>query len=470
MNHGVNPFDADVVVIGGGISGLAAAFGLQRRGHRVVVLEAANRAGGVIGSIRRDGGLFETGPNSTLDTTPLINELLSALGIRDERRDASAVAATRYIVRGGRLVPLPMSPRAFLTTPAFTLRAKLRLGAEPFIARTPAGREESIAAFVRRRLGVEFLDYAIDPFVAGIYAGDPEQISVPAAFPRLLALEQKYGSLIKGQVKGARERKQNAETAKNAAVSFSFRNGMQTLTDALAQRLARVECGVQVQRVVRNEDGTWSVEAMRAGAPTLFRAHCVIVAAPAHAATAMIADVAPQAAQALRAIEYAPIAGVASAYRRDDVRHSLDGFGFLVPKKERRRVLGTLFSSSMFDGRAPGGTVLLTTFAGGRRNPEIAALDDDAVRAAVRDELAALIGAGKPLWQEVVRWPQAIPQYNLGHLERLAHVDAAEAALPGLRFCANYRGGVSVGDCVKAADATADTLDRYLRAAVTVTA
>jgi oxygen-dependent protoporphyrinogen oxidase len=442
--------DADVLVIGAGISGLTTAFGLHRRGCDVLLAEAGPRAGGVIGTRRRDGVLYELGPNSTLDTTPLINELLDELGIRGERLEASKDAAIRYVVRGGKPVALPTSPGAFFTTPAFTLGAKLRLFAEPFIAPTPPGVEESIAAFVRRRLGTEFLDYAIDPFVAGIYAGDPEQIAVPAAFPRLLALEQKYGSLIKGQIQGARERKKNKEVAKNAAKSFSFRQGMQTVTDALAAALPRAEYGVRVERVTRDGDGTFVVDAVRGSEPLRRRARAVVMASPAYATAAMIGSLAPAAAQALAAIPYAPIAIVASAYRRADVAHSLVGFGFLVPKKERRRILGSLFSSSMFEGRAPEGIVLLTTFAGGRRNPEIAALADEAVAAAVHAELADLVGAGAaPLWQEVVRWEHAIPQYNLGHLALLQQVEAAETAVPGLYFCANYRGGVSVSDCIK---------------------
>jgi oxygen-dependent protoporphyrinogen oxidase len=451
--------DVDVLVIGGGISGLATAFGLQQRGRDVLLLEAAARAGGVIGTRRRDGVLFELGPNSTLDTTPRINELLDELGIRSERLEASEAAAIRYVVRGGKPVALPTSPGAFFTTPAFTLGAKLRLLAEPFIAPTPAGVEESIAAFVRRRLGREFLDYAIDPFVAGIYAGDPEQIAVPAAFPRLLALEQKYGSLIKGQIMGARERKKSKEVAKNTAKSFSFRQGMQTVTDALAAALRRVECGVRVERVTRQTDGSFVVEGVRGSEPARYVARAVVIAAPAYAAAQMVGSAAPDAAQALAAIAYAPIAIVASAYRRADVLHSLAGFGFLVPKKEERKVLGSLFSSSMFEGRAPEGTVLLTTFAGGRRNPEMSTLADEAVGAAVHAELADLVGAkAPPLWQEVVRWPQAIPQYNLGHLALLRHVEAAEDALPGLYFCANYRGGVSVSDCIKNGDAMAERI------------
>ena len=457
------PKAVDVIVVGGGISGLATAFGAQQRGASVEVLDAGERAGGVIRTVLRDGALCEAGPNSALDTTPRINELLDALGIRDERADASAVASTRFIVRGGKLLALPTSPGAFLTTPAFTLGAKLRLLREPFIAPAPPDAEESIAAFVRRRLGTELLDYAIDPFVSGVYAGDPEQISVPAAFPRLHALEQKYGSLIKGQIKGARERRRSAETAKNTAGSFSFRMGMQTITDALARAVGRVVTGVRVQQILRNADGTWTVTGTRDGAPVIHHARAVVVAVPAYAAAELVRELAPAATQGLAAIPYAAVASVASAYRRSDVGHSLAGFGFLVPKKERRQILGSLFSSSMFEGRAPAGTVLLTSFIGGRRNPALPAKPDAELAAIVHGELQALAGArGEPLWMNVTRWTHAIPQYNLGHRERLRPLEDAERALPGLFFCASYRGGVSVGDCIKSAHAMAETLTGHL--------
>jgi oxygen-dependent protoporphyrinogen oxidase len=463
-----NPADGpilDTIVIGAGISGLAVAHGLARRKRTHVVLESGPCAGGVIGTGRRDGFLFELGPNSTLDTTPLINELLADLGIADERLDASMVASTRYVVRGGKLVALPTSPGAFATTSAFTLAAKLRLFAEPFVARTAPGTEESIATFVRRRLGNEFLDYAIDPFVAGIYAGDPERISVAAAFPRLLALEQRYGSLIKGQILGARERRKNKEVAKNAASSFSFRGGMQTLTDALVQSLATVQVDTSVRQVTRDATGTFTVEAIRGGQPVGFRARSLVLAVPAYVAARIIGNIAPAAAAALNGIEYTPIAIVANAWRREDIEHSLAGFGFLVPKKEHRFLLGGLFSSSMFAGRAPAGHVLLTTFAGGRRNPGIAGMADNDIAAMVREELTERLGArAAPLWQQTVRWPQAIPQYELGHLDRLRQVDAAESAVRGLYFCANYRDGVAVGDRIKLGHAMASRIGDFLAA------
>jgi len=451
--------DVDVLVVGGGISGLAAAFGLEQAGHQVELLEAEARVGGVIGSRRRDGVLYELGPNSTLDTTPLVNELLDAAGLRGERLDANAEAAIRYVVRGGKPVALPTSPAAFLTTPAFTIGAKLRLVGELFVAPTPPGVEESIAAFVRRRLGNEFLDYAIDPFVSGIYAGDPERISVPAAFPRLLALEQKYGGLIKGQVRGARERKKSKEVAKNTAKSFSFREGMQTLTDGIGRRLRAVRCDARVRRIARDAAGVFHVEGEADGTPFARSSRAVVLATPAYAAAGLVAGIAPDAARALAAIDYAPIAVVAAAFRRADVAHSCAGFGFLVPKKEQRKVLGSLFSTSMFANRGPEGTVLLTTFAGGRRDPGVAAMSDEAVVRLVLSELAALVGAtGTPLFTEVVRWPQAIPQYDLGHLGRIASLEQAENDLPGLLFCANYRGGVSVSDCIKNGHGIAERL------------
>ncbi len=455
--------DVDVLVLGAGISGLATAFALLQRGATVEVLEAGPRAGGVIGTRRRNGALVEHGPNSALDTSPLINQLLDSLGIRGERVEASAVAATRFIVRDGKLLALPTSPGAFLMTKAFSRRAKWRLAREPFVSPAPAGAEESIAEFVRRRLGAEFLDYAIDPFVSGVYAGDPEKISVAAAFPRLHALEQKYGSLIKGQILGARERRKSGEKAKNAAGSFSFRSGMQALPDALAAAIGRIETGVTVRRMERGKDGAWTVAGARGGDPVLRRAKVVVFAVPAYEAAKLLRELWPPATKSLNAIPYAAVTSVATAYRRADVAHPLAGFGFLVPKKESRRILGSLFSSSMFEGRAPHGIVLLTTFVGGMRNPDLPGKSDDALGKLVHEELAALVGAtAAPQWIDLTRWKHAIPQYNLGHAERVRPLDDAERAKPGLFFCASYRGGVSVGDCIKSAHATADAVTRFL--------
>jgi oxygen-dependent protoporphyrinogen oxidase len=460
-----SPAALDVLVVGAGVSGLATAFGLARRGLAVEVIDPGAKPGGVIGTVSRDGAIYETGPNSALDTTPLIGELIEAAGIAPERLAASEISNTRFVVKNGTPMALPMSPGAFLATPLFSALAKARLALEPFFPRQPADEEEVIAHFVRRRLGHEFLDYAIEPFVAGIYAGDPERLSVPAAFPKLHALEQRYGSLILGAILGARERRKRAEKAKNTAKSFSFRAGMQTLTDALARGVGRVTLGAKAVSVSRLEDGSFAVVFEQGGQNFTRHARSVVLSVPAAEAARLAYPLAPQATVALQEIEYPPVTVVATAYRREDVTHTLGGFGFLVPRVEGRAVLGTLFSSSMFEGRAPAGQVLLTNFVGGRRNPELASADEDVLLEKVAAEHRALLGTRAPaLWNAVVRWPRAIPQYELGHLGRIAKVAEAEKAVPGLRFCANYRGGVSVGDCIANAHATAESLAAWLRA------
>jgi len=457
--------DCDIAVIGAGISGLTAAYRLKRRGFSVAVIEAGSRAGGVIGTERVEGLLYERGPNSILDTSPRIDELLVDLGIRNERVDASAISSRRFIVRGGKLVALPMSPAAFITTPLFSVRARLGVLREPFVRRAPHDREESVAQFVLRRLGREFLDYAIEPFVAGIYAGDPAQLSLSAAFPRLHALEQRYGSLIRGQIQGARERARRPEKSKRVAASFSFRHGMQVLTDALARALPGLHCATRAVELARDANGFFVLTLHHRGEAVRQRARAVVLATPADGAAKLLRHAAPDAAAALDAIPYAPVATVASAYRRADVTHPLDGFGFLAPKVEERRILGTLFSSSMFDGRAGSDKVLLTTYLGGQRAAEAVSLSEAVLADLVHREMAALLGArAAPGFCAVTRWPRAIPQYTLGHAERIRRAERAESELPGLFLCASYRGGVAVGDCIQSGYRMAEAVARYARA------
>jgi len=457
----------DVIVVGAGISGLVAAYRLQRSGFEVAVIDAGARPGGVIGSVARDGCLCERGPNSALDTTPLIGELVDDLGLRAELRFAAPAAAKRYVVRGGVLTALPTSPGAFLATRLFSLSAKLALLREPFVRPARPEAEESIAAFARRRLGGEFLDYAVDPFVAGVYAGDAEVISVRAAFPKLYALEQRWGSLLRGQILGSGERRRQNESAKNSARSFSFARGMQTLPDALAAALGSITLNTRVTRLTCQDAGAFSVQGEQQGRPMEWRARAVVLATPADRTAELIREHAPDAATALESIPYAPVATVAAAYPASTIAHPLDGFGCLVPRKEQRRILGVLFSSTMFEGRAPAGTALLTAFVGGQRNPELARLPDDDIAALVHAELGALLGAsGAPLFQAVTRWPRAIAQYTLGHLDRVERAEAAGRALPGLFLCASWMGGVSVGDCIRNGHAKADAMAAYLRGRV----
>jgi protoporphyrinogen/coproporphyrinogen III oxidase len=468
----------DTIIIGAGLSGLTSAFLLQRRGQRVLLLEKAPRFGGAIRSAHEGEWLIEAGPNSTLETNPMLTQLIVDAGVEEQKLYASDASKNRYILRDGALTPLPMSPPAFFATRLFSWGAKLKLFREPFIAASPADAQESVSDFVRRRLGQEFLDYAINPFVAGVYAGDPDLLSVRAAFPKLFDLEQKYGSLIKGQIKGAKERKKRNEESKQSARMFSFLDGMQTLTDALADALTEKLHSVDVLAVTAGSAEAGNEAAADAatgdtaagtnryivryrhdGSEHEAAARNVIIATPAEAAAALSKDIAPEIKTVLSDIPYPPVAEVITGFTPTAGMHPLDGFGFLIPKVEKRRILGTIFSSTIFRKRAPEGRVHLTTFIGGMRQPEEALKSDDEIAHTALAEQHALLGTPmKPDFIHVTSWKHAIPQYVHGHIERMGAIDRVEKAFPGLHFCANYRGGISVGDCVKSAHGVVDRI------------
>jgi len=456
-----------VVVIGGGISGLATAFWLHRNGVEVTVLEQNNHVGGTICTEITDGFLVEYGPNSTLETTPLISKLLEETEIKGEMCYANEVSNKRYILRNGRLCQLPMSPPAFIKTKLFSTRAKLRLLAEPFIGRSSDG-DESVADFVVRRLGQEFLDYAINPFVAGVYAGSPEQLSVRSAFPKLYALEENYGSLIKGTIKGHRERKKRAEVSKQFAKMFSFKLGMETMPRAIARKLGdKVMLNTQVQGLrIKDSRFRYSVEAKQSGKLQTFEAEVVILATPAYRTAQIVESFVKETASCyagLREIYYPPVAVVFTAYKSERIKQELDGFGFLVPEKEKRNILGTIWSSTIFPNRAPEGYAGLTTFVGGTRQAELVEKDDDELLRLVQQDLATIMGIeGKPDFIRIIRWERAIPQYNIGYSRVMESIERLERQFPGLYVCSNYRGGISVGDCIMNADRTVQRVLEYI--------
>ncbi|HXX63841.1 MAG TPA: protoporphyrinogen oxidase [Bacteroidota bacterium] len=444
------------IIIGGGISGLMAAHELMRAGVEVTVLERESAAGGTMRTVHDDGWLVEAGPNSALETTPLFARAFDLLGIAEERLYADPAADRRYILRKGRLHPLPLSPGAFLGSSLWSTKGKLRLLKEPFIGR--ADHEETIAQFVERRLGREFLDYAINPFVAGVYAGDPTQLSVRAAFPKLYALEERYGGLVRGMIGGARERRKRQEKAKDRAKMFSFRDGMETLPRALARALGpalRLGCHVtSVGRPSAPGNGTgFEVQFAQEGSAQTLRSPCVVVATPAHVAGGLIRSLSGRIAGLLEGIYYPPVAEVFLGFRREEVSRPLDGFGFLVPEVERRMILGTIWSSSLFPGRAPSNHVALTSFVGGSRQSALAALGEGKLIELVMAELRSIMGISRdPVYAKIMRWDRAIPQYNLGYLSLVEEIAQAEESNPGLYFCANFRGGIAVGDCLMSAE------------------
>ncbi len=445
----------DALIIGAGISGLATAFNLQQKGLNVRVIEKADRPGGSIRTEFVDGFLVEHGPNSTLDTSPDIHELFRALGIEAQMEYANERANNRYIVRNGRLNALPMSPPRFLATPLFSLSAKLRLFKEPFIAASDPNMEESLAQFVTRRLGQEFLDYAINPFVAGVYAGSPEELSVRAGFPKLYALEQNHGSLIKGAIKSARERKRLAkqgETSKQNAKLFSFPKGMQTIITALTGKLGdHAHLSTRIEAIRQTAAG-YEVQAVQNGQAVVFSAPKLIFAIPTHAYDQLKFEFDFPLRDRLKAIQYPPVTMAFFGYKSNPAAIPLDGFGFLVPKKENKQILGTIWSSTIFANRAPTGGIALTTFVGGSRQPENALLPQDQLVELVLHDLRDLMGITARPDALVTRcWERAIPQYNLGHLDLINAVETFEKTHPGLYFSGNFRGGISVGDCIKQA-------------------
>lgn len=442
---------ASVGVVGAGPAGLAAAYRLMLLGHDVRAYEASDRAGGSVRTERRDGFLAEHGPNSIQAPTDAVARLLRELGLDERRVDASPLARTRYVVRDGRPQPLPVSPLALLTSRVFSARAKLAFLTEPLGSQPPPG-DESVAGFVRRRFGQEFLDYAAGPFVSGIYAGDPEALSMRHALPRIHAWEREHGSVLKGAMKAAR----GAGRLRGAPVLMSFRDGMAELTGRIAAALGeRIRLRAPVTRVRRGDHG-WTVDAAGETIPH----DALVLAAPAHA----LADLQLDATQGhrlaeLAAIPHPSVAILVLGFRRDQVTHPLDGFGMLVPAVERRRILGVVFSSTLFPHRAPAEHVTLTVIAGGARQPDVAALALDALQDLAMGELGALLGvSGTPVFRAHARWPRAIPQYILGYDRFTAVLDAIEAANPALRFAGSYRKGVALPDTLRSGLDAADAL------------
>lgn len=438
---------ARVAVIGGGVTGLTAATELRRAGLDVTVFERATRPGGVIAAVREDGWLRELGPNSLLEGTAEIAEFIDSLGLGPRRLYAAPEAKRRYIVRDGRPVALPASPLGFVTTPLFSTRAKLRLLGEPWRPRGRADAEETVADFVTRRLGREFLDYAINPFVAGVYAGDPRRLSVRDAFPKLFAIEQEHGSLIRGALA-----RRNATGGPKGRI-FSFPEGLGEIATTAAARLgAALRLNQPVQKVARVA-GRWRLEIAAGSGEETAEFDAVVCALPADAlATLPIAGVAETAGLAkLSEIAHPPVVSVFTGYRREQVAHALDGFGVLMPEVERGQILGTLFSSTLFPGRAPAGHVALTTFIGGMRSPELAARDDAGLRTLVAEELGRLLGVrGDPVIFRVQRWPRAIPQYAPGYARFQEAMAAVERGAPGLFLGGNCRDGISLANCIGA--------------------
>jgi protoporphyrinogen/coproporphyrinogen III oxidase len=451
---------APAVVVGGGISGLACAYALSKAGVDVLLLEAASRTGGVIRSERREGFLVELGPQSFSGTPPLL-ALCTELGLRDEMLQAPS-AAPRYVLVKGRLQSVPLSPPELLSSSLLGVGTKLKLGRDAVGNSKPPDGDESIADFVRRKFTDELLDRLVGPFVSGIYAGDPERLSLRSAFPQVYQAEKSAGSVIRGLKLSA---KGNAEPRERPTL-LSFRGGTETLIQALNERLGNAtRTSMEVLGVTKNAStSSFEVTIRSSGNEESIATNCLILATPTVATGDLLRNVHPDFGHLLSGIEYAPIAVVALGYRRTDITHSLDGFGFLVPRSSPLRTLGTVWNSSLFAGRTPEGQVLLTSFIGGATDPEAATLSPESLATLVHKEIAPLLGIQQSaVFSNVTSYPQALPQYNLGHFERMANIEKlCRSAAAGVWLAGNYLRGPSIGACVEQSQAVAQDVLSHL--------
>jgi protoporphyrinogen/coproporphyrinogen III oxidase len=442
-----------VAIVGGGVAGLTAAYRLKQLGARVVVYEATDRVGGVIATERREGYLADLGPNTMVAPSPALHALLEQLGLSASLIPASPAAGTRYIVKKKKLLPLPTSPQEFLTTRLLSNGAKLAVFGEPLVDAADGVLDESVATFVRRRFNQEVLDYVANPFVAGIYAGDPEQLSARHALPRFYALERTHGSVIKALATMRGTKRADGASAGVAGL-FTFGAGMQELPDTLGRALqAEIRLRAPVTQLRAGPKG-WAVGA--AFQPTeLYDA--VVYAGAAHSVDEVAFDFpGGDRLKTLASISHPPVGVLALGFRREDVAHPLDGFGFLVPEVERRHALGVIFSSTLFPDRAPAGHVLLTAFVGGVRNPDLANADLPTITARVHDDLRQLLGAtGEPTFRAFRLWPKAIPQYDLTYGRFREIMEDTERRNPGLALAGSYREGVAIGETIASGEAAA---------------
>lgn len=449
------------IVIGGGISGLACAYRLQQLGVAVTVMESGSHPGGVIDTESSDGFLFESGPQSFQGTESVL-ALVRELGLESDLQMANA-KAPRYIVRGKRLRALPMSPPALLTSSFLGARSRFNLISEAIRSSHSPAEDESIAVFVRRKFGSEILDYLVAPFVSGVYAGDPEQLSLRASFPSLEQWEREYGSVVRGAIKS--RPKTPGQTTRPALCNF--RKGVGELPRVLAAKLADAfqteTTASAIARPSAQMQSPFNVQTTRPGASSEEQSPAVIVATPAYVAADLLRPISPSAAQSLSAIAYAPVAVVSAAYRRDQIADPLFGFGFLIPRKEKIHTLGTVWNSSLFPGRGPEGTVVMTSFIGGATDLEILKREEQEISTIVQGDNAALLAIrGNPIRTKIWSYQRAIPQYNIGHTQLVHMIRAFETENPGIFFAGNYLDGPSIGNCIDSAFKTAEAVKRFL--------
>jgi len=427
-----------IVIIGAGISGLSLAYYLQKQNKPYLLLElesSKGKEGGYMQSVREKEYLFELGPNSLLCDKELLN-FIEELDLNTAIVEANDVSKNRYIFKQGRYQKLPTSPLSLIFSGFFSWKTKMSIFRESKIT-SKTFPEETLSAFFERRFGKEVVNYALEPFVSGIYAGNPEELLVAHTFPSLVEMENKYGSILKGLKKN-----KTAERKK----TISFVNGIQTLPKALSNKVKIIYSQKGVEQLQKNIDGTWQVIT----AEENYRVEKVVVATAAFQVAEWFRNILPPFAESLLKIHYAPMVVVHTVYYKQDLPKKLDGFGALHPSCENLFTLGHIWSSSVFTGRCKDNEVLFTSFVGGSRGYEKTLLEDYQIMAKVQKEIRELYGVDTlPVLQRITRWQKAIPQYDKYCLEAFAQAENLEKE--NLFVCASWKGGVSIADCIKKA-------------------
>jgi oxygen-dependent protoporphyrinogen oxidase len=484
-----------VVIIGGGISGLGAAWSLREHQHQdhedfeVVVIEGKERVGGNIRTELIDGFLIEGGPDCFISEKPWAMELCKRIGLGDALLATNSEFQKTFVLSGGVLhelpegvilmVPTKILPLAFSSL--ITMRGKLRMALEYFVPRrSESSEEESLGDFVRRRLGKEVLEKIAEPLIAGIHAGDPETMSVKSSFPKFVEMEQEYGSLIKGMLKRMARLKKNgpgrakgeaAASGKRVTMFMTLKGGLSDLVDELAGRLTgtnhtRIMTGLKVTGVSAEGPGYRVAFDGNSGdsAGSAITADAVIVAAPAYAAAALLEVLDAELAERLKTIPYASTATISVAFKRSDVTHPLNGFGFVVPGVEGRRIMAATWTSVKFSHRAPSGSVLIRCFVGGARNAGLITLPDEELVAIVREELEDIMGIeAPPVLSRVFRWVNSMPQYTIGHEERVGWITERVATHPGLYLTGSAYHGIGIADSVRYGEVVAKKALHYIK-------
>jgi len=452
------------LVVGAGISGLATAYALQKAGVSTVVVEAASRPGGVIRSEEKEGYLIECGPQSFSgnDSIAAICKDLEILNLRV----LADPKAPRYVLINGKLQNVPMGP-GLLASPLLAGGTRGAILKDIMGESRAPEPDESVAGFTRRKFSSTLLDRLVGPFVSGIYAGDPERISLRAAFPILYEAETASGSVIRGAFRVAKQRKiKHGNVPREKATLRTFQKGNETLAQALASKLAeRLFCDVELTSITALEPERepqaprFLVTMNTPRGQEKLETERLVLAVPAQVAGNLLAGLDPGFRTQLCGIEYAGVGVVSLGYKKKYVANSLTGFGFLVPRSAGLNVLGTVWNSSLFPGRAPDGEALLTSFVGGATNPSVLRRTPEELVNLVHSEIAPLLGIShEPVFHSVTVWPRAIAQYNLGHTARIAEIEKLRQRFPGLHFAGSYLNGPAIGTCVEQALKVADEI------------